>query len=229
MNSAKDAARVAGWWYLLMSIPGFFCLMYIPSHFIVWGDPTTTASRILGGETLFRIGIVSELISFIGFIFVARALYRLLHGVNKANASLMVTLIVVSIPISLVNALNEIAALILVRGADYLAVFTKPQRDSLALMFLQMHDYGFDVAQIFWGLWLVPFGILVMKSGFLPRILGILLIIACFGYLATSFADFGLLPRIVARTAGQLTICELPIILWLVIRGAKEQPLPEPV
>ena len=157
--------------------------MYIPSHFIVRGDAAATAEKIMSGEFLFRIGIVSELISFTAFIFVARVLYRLLHGVNKTHASLMVTLIVVSIPISLVNLLNVIAALILVRGENYLSVFTKPQRESLALMFLDLHDYGFSVAQIFWGLWLVPFGLLVYRSGFLPRILGVLLVIACFGYL----------------------------------------------
>jgi hypothetical protein len=92
-------------------------------------------------------------------------------------------------------------------------------------MFLDLHDYGFSVAQIFWGLWLVPFGLLVYRSGFLPRILGVLLVIACFGYLANRFVDFGLLPHVVSRTVGQLTICELPIIFWLLIRVAKDQLL----
>ena len=228
MNSTKKTARIAGLLYVLTSIPGVFCLLYIPSHFIVWTDAAATANKILSSEFVFRLGIVSELVSFTGFIFVARALYRLFHGVNKAHASLMVTLIVVSIPISLVNVLNEIAALTLMRGGDYLSVFTKTQRDGLAMMFLDLHNYGFDVAQIFWGLWLIPFGILVFKSGFLPRILGILLIIACFGYLANSLGDFGMLPKVVSRTVGQLTIGELPIIFWLLIRGAKDQPPGDP-
>jgi len=88
-----------------------------------------------------------------------------------------------------------------------------------------LHFQGFMVAQVFWGLWLIPFGILVFRSGFLPRILGVLLVIACFGYLANSFVGFGVLPRVVSRTVGQLTIGELPIIFWLLIRGAKDQPL----
>lgn len=228
INSTKKAARVAGWLYLLMSIPGFFCLMYIPSHFIVRGDAAATAGKILTSEFLFRVGIICEIASFTGFIFVAWALYRLLSGVNKSQASLMFTLIVVSIPISLMNVLNELAALALVRGMGYLSVFAEPERNSLAMMFLELHYYGIVVAQIFWGLWLIPFGMLVFKSGFLPRILGVLLIIACFGYLTNSFVALGVLPHGLGRVLGQLTICELPIIFWLLIIGAKDQPLVEP-
>jgi len=229
MNSTKKAARVAGLLYLLTSIPGVFSLLYVPSHFIVAGDAAATASKILTSEFLFRLGIVSELIGFTGFIFVVRALYRLFVGVNKAQASLMVTLMLVSIPISLANVLNEFAVLKLVHGGDLLSVFDKSQRDALAMLFLNLHFQGFMVAQVFWGLWLIPFGILVFKSGFLPRILGVLLIIACFGYLANSFVAFGVLPaNVVSRFVEQLTICELPIILWLLIMGAKDQPLGDP-
>jgi hypothetical protein len=228
MNSTKKAARVAGLLYFLVSIPGVFSLLYIPSHFIVSGDAAATANKILTSEFVFRLGIVSELTGFTGFIFVVRALYRLLSGVNRAHASLMVTLMLVSIPISLLNVLNEIAALTLIRGADFLSVFDKPQRDALAMLFLNLHFQGVIVAQVFWGLWLIPFGVLVFKSGFLPRILGVLLIIACFGYLANSLDAFGVLPDVVSRVIGQLTICELPIILWLLIRGAKDQPLGDP-
>lgn len=228
MNSTKKAARVAGLLYFLVSIPGVFSLLYIPSHFIVSGDAAATANKILTSEFVFRLGIVSELTGFTGFIFVVRALYRLLSGVNRAHASLMVTLMLVSIPISLLNVLNEIAALALIRGADFLSVFDKPQRDALAMLFLNLHFQGVMVAQVFWGLWLIPFGVLVFKSGFLPRILGVLLIIACFGYLANSLDAFGVLPHVVSRVIGQLTICELPIIFWLLIRGAKDQPLGDP-
>jgi hypothetical protein len=207
-------------------MPGVFCLLYVPSHFIVSGDAGATASKIAASEFVFRLGILSEVIGFTGFIFVVRALYRLLVGVNKSHASLMVTLMLVSIPISLLNVLNETVALTLIRGANFLSVFDKPQRDALALLFLNLHFDGFVVAQIFWGLWLIPFGLLVYKSGFLPRILGVLLIIACLGYLANSLVAFGLLPSgVVSWIVGQLTICELPIILWLLIMGAKDQPL----
>jgi hypothetical protein len=229
MTSTKRAARTAGWLYLLSSIPGFFCLIYIPSHFIVSGDAPATARKIAGSEFIYRLGILSELVAFTGFIFVVWALYRLLAGVDKTQASLMAILMLVSIPVSLVNVLNEIAALMLVRGADFLRVFDEPEREALAMLFLKLHFQGFMVAQIFWGLWLIPFGILVYRSGFLPRILGVLLIVACFGYLVNSLAEFGLLPpNAFFRAAGHLTACELPIILWLAIRGAKDQPLSGP-
>jgi hypothetical protein len=113
MNSTKDVARIAGLLYVLTSMFGVFCLLYIPSHFIVWRDAAATASKILNSELVFRLGIVSEVIAFTGFIFVVAALYRLLHGVDQAQASLMAILMLVSIPISLLNVLNEIAALLL--------------------------------------------------------------------------------------------------------------------
>jgi len=97
------------------------------------------------------------------------------------------------------------------------------------MLFLKLHTQGVMIAQVFWGLWLIPFGILVYKSGFLPRLLGLLLIVACFGYLTNSLVGLGVLPSdVVSRVLGQLTICELPIILWLLIRGAKDQPLADP-
>lgn len=230
MNSTKKTARVAGLLYLLMSIPGGFSLLYVPSVLIVPGDAAATANKIQTSELLFRIGIVSELICATGFIFVALALYRLLKGVDKTQASLMVTLFVVSVPISFLNVLNEIAALTLLSGANFLSVFDPRQLDALVMVFLRLHNHGILLAQIFWGLWLFPFGILVMRSGFLPRILGVLLIAACFGYLASSFT-FLLVPaygHIVSRFAMVLTLGELPIILWLLIKGAKDQPLDDP-
>jgi len=225
--SLRRRARIAGLLYLLSSIPGAFCLIYVPSRFLVRGNAAATADRILSAQLLFRLGIVCELASFVGFIFVVRALYRLFKGVDQTQASLMVTLMLISLPVSFVNVVNEIAALILVRGTDYLAVFDKAQREALAMLFLDLHFHGFMVAQVFWGLWLFPFGILVMRSRFLPRFLGILLIIAMFGYLAGSLSAWHLLPH--GDPLSQLTACELPIILWLLIFGAKEQPLALPV
>jgi hypothetical protein len=194
----------------------------------VSGDRAATANEIVSSEFLFRLGIVSELVGFTGFIFVVRALYRLLSGVNKTQASLMVTLMLVSIPLSLLNVLNEFAALILVRGGGFLSTFDKQQLDSMAMLFLRLHGYGFSIPEIFWGLWLFPFGLLVYKSGFFPRILGVLLIVACFGNLADSLVAFGVMPYAdtVSSVASVLMCGELPMILWLLIVGAKDQPLP---
>ena len=165
MSFTKNPGRFAGLLYVLMSIPGVFALIYVPSKLIVHGNATATATNIAAHETLFRLGIAAELICQTGFIFVALALYDLLKGVNQRHASLMLGLIVVSIPIALLNELNASAALVLVRGADFLSIFEKPQRDALAMLFLNLHSYGFDVAGIFWGLWLFPLGMLVYRSG----------------------------------------------------------------
>jgi hypothetical protein len=229
MNSTKKQARVAGLLYLLASIIGFFCLAYVPGKLIVSGDATATANRIRASETLLRLGIASELIAFTIFIFVVLALYRLFKAVSEKHAVAMATLLLISIPISLLNLLNEIAALVLVSGASFLSAFEKGQLDALAYMFLRLHGQGFIIAQIFWGLWLFPFGILVIRSGFIPRFLGYLLFIAASGYLASSFTSL-LLPsyrHLVDQFAMLLEAGELPIIFWLLIWGAKDQPLDE--
>ncbi|MBI1742111.1 DUF4386 domain-containing protein [Candidatus Acetothermia bacterium] len=225
MNSTKKQARIAGLLYLLASSPAPFGLIYVPSTLIVTGDATATANHIRASETLLRLGIASELISAAAFILAVFALYRLFEGVNKQQASLMVTLFVVSVPISFLNVLNDVAALVLVSGADFLSVFDKSQLDTLAYLFLRLHGQGFVVAQIFWGLWLFPFGILVIRSGFIPRVLGALLMIAGSGYLVSSFTSL-LLPgyaHLVSQFALVLEFGELPIVLWLLIWGAKEQ------
>ncbi|HEY9418648.1 MAG TPA: DUF4386 domain-containing protein [Candidatus Udaeobacter sp.] len=229
MNSTKKQARVAGLLYLLASIIGFFCLAYVPGKLIVSGDATATANRIRASETLLRLGIASELIAFTIFIFVVLALYRLFKAVSEKHAVAMATLLLISIPISLLNLLNEIAALVLVSGVSFLSAFEKGQLDALAYMFLRLHGQGFIVAQIFWGLWLFPFGILVIRSGFIPRFLGYLLFIAASGYLASSFTSL-LLPsyrHLVDQFAMLLEAGELPIIFWLLIWGAKV-PLDRP-
>jgi hypothetical protein len=228
MNSTKKTARFAGLLYVLFSIPGFFGLIYVPTHIVVRGDATATASRIMASESLFRAGIASNVAGQIGFIFVALALYRLFKGVDKTQASLMVTLFVVSVPITIVNELNHIAPLMLLHGTNFSSVFDKPQLDALAMAFLGLYDQGINLAEIFWGLWLFPFGLLVYRSRFLPRILGILLLIAGCGYVVDSFTSLLLLPghgHLVFKISGILEAGELPMMFWLLIMGAKDQPL----
>src|SRR5260370_22557529 len=182
MSSTKNPGRFAGLLYVLMSIPGFFAMVYVPGKLIVHGNAAATAHNIGAYETLFRFGIAAQLIGSAGFIFVALALYDLLKGVNRRHASLMVTLIVVSIPIAFLNELNSIAALVLVRAADFLSIFDKPQRDALAMLFLRLHGQGFVVADIFWGLWLFPLALLIYRSRSLPRFLGVWLPLAGFAW-----------------------------------------------
>jgi len=202
-------------------------MAYVPSKVIVHGNATATASNIAANETLFRLGIAGELIGMAGFIFVALALYDLLKGVNRLHASLMVTLIVVSIPIAFLNELNSIAALVLVRGADFLSVFEKPQRDALAMLFLNLHGHGFVVSEIFWGLWLFPLALLVYRSRFLPRFLGVWLALAGFAWVILSLTGL-LLPQYQDKvnTYSQPAIFgEIAFMLWLVIKGARPPAL----
>jgi hypothetical protein len=227
MKSTKKAARLAGLLYLGISIPGFFGLMYVPSALIVSGDPAATARNISASETLFRAGIVTNVIGQAGFILVALALYRLFKGVNKAHAALMVALIGVSIPIAILNELNHSAILTLLSPSGPAAALGTGQTNGLVALFLRQYHDGILIAEIFWGLWLFPLALLVMKSGFLPRILGVLLILAGVGWLAQSVSSL-LSPALgheVARVTSLLTAGELPFMLWLVIMGAKDRPL----
>jgi hypothetical protein len=227
MNSSKNPGRFAGLLYLLMSIPGAFALVYVPSKLIVHGNAAATANNIAASETLFRLGIAAQLMSQVGFIFVALALYDLLKGVNRRHASLMFGLIVVSIPIAFLNELNAIAAVILVRGADFLSIFDKPQRDALAMLFLNLHNQGFGVAEIFWGLWLFPLGLLVYRSRFLPRFLGVWLAIGGFAYVILSLTSV-LLPQYqdeVFTFSQPAFFGEVALMLWLLIKGARSPAL----
>ncbi|MFI5166109.1 MAG: DUF4386 domain-containing protein [Thermoanaerobaculales bacterium] len=228
MHPTDKAARVAGAVYLSMAVTAPFSLIYVPRTLIVRGDATATADKILAHETLFRLGIAADLISSVIFILVVMALYRLLSGVNKTHASLMVTMALVSVAVGFTNALSNIAALTLFRGGDFLSAFNKGQLDALAMLFLRLHGQGIVINEIFWGLWLFPFGVLVFKSGFLPRILGLWLILNCFAYLALSFTSL-LLPQyqdMVYRIAFPVFFGEGAIALWLLIKGAKVSALP---
>jgi len=231
MNPNKKTARVAGLLYVLLAVTGAVGIVIVPLTLIVRGDATATADRIRRAESLFRLGIASELIAATTFIFLALALYRLFKGVSEEQASLMVTLVLVSVPISFLNVLNEIAALVLLRGPDFLSVFGKPQLDALALLFLGLHSQGFVVASILWGLWLLPLGALVIGSGFAPRVLGFLVILAGLAYLADSFTSL-LLPqyRPLVSTVALFfeAVGELSMIAWLLITGAKVQPIDGP-
>ena len=227
MTSTRNPGRFAGMLYVLASIVGFFAMGYVPGKLIVHGNAMATANNISASEPLFRLGIAGQLIGMAGFIFVALALYDLLKGVNQRHAWLMVLLIVVSIPIAFLNELNSIAALVLVRGADFLSILEKPQREALAMLFLKLHGQGLVVAEIFWGLWLFPLAMLVYRSRFLPRFLGVWLALAGFAWVILSLTSV-LLPQYqdkVNTYSQPAFFGEIAFMLWLVIKGAKPPAL----
>lgn len=226
MSSIKASAHRAGVLYVLLLVAGLVD-MFGFSGFLVPGDPVATARNIMTGELTYRIGIGVDFATLVIFILLLVSLYKLLKGVDERHAMLMVVLVSVGVAIGLANLVNKIAPLILLSGAGYLAVFSQPQLNALALGFLSLNDHGNAVDTLFWGLWLFPFGILVVKSGFLPRLLGILLMVAGVGYLArgaTSIVSpaYG---DVVSRATMPLVFGEFPIIFWLLIRGAK---VPQP-
>ena len=209
-------ARVAGALYLVANIFAPFTLLYLPSRFIVRGDAAATANNVIASESLFRFGIVGNLFTFIANIFLALALYQLLKVVNKNMASLMVILFLVGVPIAMLNELSQLAILQLLGGADYLKAYPTDQLQALAYLLLRLHDQGLLIAHIFFGLWLLPMGYLVFKSGFIPRIVGVLLVIAGVGYVVQSFAAFlGYNVNIILFTG----LGELVFLLWLMIKG----------
>ncbi len=225
-ESQCKAARVAAILYLLIAVTAPIGLLYVPGKLIVPGNATATANNIRASEWLVRIGIGSELFHQIVGIFLVLALYRLFKAVNERHALQMVILSLTAVPMVLLNVLNEIAALVLVSGADFLSVFDVRQLDAMAMLFLRLHSQGIIVASIFWGLWLFPFAMLVIRSGFIPRVLGVLMMIAGSGYLASALTSL-LLPHygpLVGQFALVLETGELPIIFWLVIWGTRLRP-----
>jgi Domain of unknown function (DUF4386) len=224
MISLKRNARVAGILYFLLALAGPVRIMYIPAKLFVHGNATATAANIAAHEGLFRFGIVTDLFAGAIVIFLALALYRLFREVDRGLAALMVVLGgVLPSAIYFFLVLNDVAAFTLVRGPDYLAAFSQAQRDALAMLFLNLHAQGFTAGEIFFGLWLLPLGLLTYRSRFLPRFLGVWLLINGFAYLALSFTGF-VLPqydKLVSNVLFPLLTGELAFMLWLLIVGAK--------
>jgi hypothetical protein len=227
MHPTKKAARIAGFIYLSMVFTAPFSLIYVPSRLIVRGNAAATADNILAHEVMFRLAIFGDLVGQVIFICLAIALYRLLRDVSRPWAWLMVAFVLVSSAVCFLNVLNYVGALTLFRGADFLSVIDKPQRDALGMLFLRLYSHGIFMAEMFWGLWLFPFGLLVFRSGFLPRWIGVWLMINCFGYVALSaialFAPdyYGA----AFKYSQPVLFGELAIMLWLLIKGAKVPPL----
>src|SRR6266705_4144360 len=223
MHPTVKAARTAGFVYLAMILVAPLSMLYVPGKLIVLYNAAATAENILAHETLFRLSIFGDLIGHVIFICLSVALYRLLSSVNKHWASLMVGFVWVSAAVGFLNTLNDLAAVIFFRGAEFLAMFDKAQRDALGMFFIKLHTQGIFIDEIFWGVWLFPFGWLVFRSGFLPRFIGVWLMINCFGYVALSVLAlfFPAYYGAAFNWSQPVLFGELAIMLWLLIKGAK--------
>jgi hypothetical protein len=217
MDSNTSTARIAGFLYLIGSLAGAFGILYGPS-LVAPGDVAATARHIVASAALFRLSIVSALLCQIIFVLVALALYQLLKAVNQNMAVLMVIFMLLSIPIAMLNELNHVAVLFLLSGSDSLKVFTAEQLQALVPMFLDLHALGLDISFLVGALWFFPLGYLVFTSGFLPRILAVLLIVNGLAYLIDSLAAL-LLPDLNINLVMFTGWVEVLFALWLLIRG----------
>lgn len=223
MISRKRQARIAGFLYLMLVPTGIFSLIYVPSTLIVFGDAAATIQNIEASELLYRSGIYVGLLSSLIYLLVALALYRLLKDINEKQATLMVAFVVIAVAASFANSFNQLAVLIILGRPDFLAAFDAAQLEGAAYLFVRLQSHGIQVIQIFWGLWLIPMGVLVYRSGFIPKIIGVSLWFAASAYLVSNFT-FLLLPQYTAALSPIITgleMLELPIILWLVIVGVR--------
>lgn len=220
MESSASIARFAGALYAINIVAGLFCLMYVPSHLIVHGDAAATFDRLVASESLFRAGIAANVIAHVAFLLLPLALYALLSPVNGKVAVAMVALAVACIPIDFVAIANQIDVLSLMHDAAPNGTVAPEQAQANVWSLLGAYENKLLVAEVFWGLWLLPFGYLVFKSGYLPRILGIVLMLGCFSYLIDFFqrllAPHVDLPGYVMLPAA---LGEIGIALWMLVMG----------
>jgi len=224
MNSIQKTARTAGVLYFVYIVATMFADVS-RTKLIVFGDAIATANNIQASEWLFRIGFMSDVLAGVLFLLAAWALYMLLQSVDKNIALLFLLLNLGGVAVQCLNMLNLYSAVLLLSGADYLKVLQIEQLQALAMFFLYLYKNGFMIAQVFYAAWLFPLGYLVFKSGYLPKLLGIILMIECFGWLLYPI-QFFLFPSFTSVTYLSFAIGfigEFSLALWLLIKGATEQ------
>lgn len=221
--SPKRIARYAGFSYLFLVITAPLAHIYIPSLILDRANSAITAQNLLANEFLFRVGTLLNVLGLIAFIFTVLFLYELLHPVSERLARLMRTLVLVGIPVAFILAILRMSALLLLKSKVYTS-FESNQLENIALMLFRIGDYGSYMEQMFWGLWLFPFGMLVYQSGFIPKFLGVWLIANGVAYVVLSCL-FILFPEHLSQVSNfsfPLIVGELWIMLWLVIKGVRD-------
>jgi hypothetical protein len=225
MNPNKNTARVAGFIYLVVVITGMFSLAYIPQKLIDWNDSRVTFNNITVSHSLFRLGIYSSVLCYVAFTFLPLVLYKLLRTTNESHARAMVILALLSVPLSFNNLQHKYAALTLTGKESFLQNASKEDLQKNLMFSLHQYNDGLLLATVFWGLWLFPFGMLVYRSGFIPRLLGVLLMSGCIGYLI-NFTGNTLLENYsqigIGKYMGMLpAVAEISICFWLLYFGFK--------
>ena len=224
MKSLKRTARIAGLLYLVLAITGAYGILYVPSQLVVEGDLVKTVTNIRQHEFFLRSGILSNLIGQTTFLFIALSLYKLFENVSQSLCRMLLTLVTASVPISFFIIFNQLYALMLL-NEGFMQHVEPVQLQIMVMSFMKMYQYGNLVIGIFWGLWLIPFGILAFRSGFIPRIIGILLVAGGISYLvdACVFVLFPVLQSITSILVSVFSsVAELGALIWLLAVGARE-------
>ena len=227
MRAPRNPGRVVGLWYLSLVLIGPLTLLYIPDKLFVLNDAAATAANIAAHQGLFKTGMLADLAGSVILIFLVLAFYRLFKDVDRQLAvMLVITGGVMPATLVLVNFVNSAGALTVAQSPDFLSAFDKPQRDALVLLFVRLHEHQITAAEILWGLWLFPMGLLTYKSGFLPRFIGVWLLINGATYILLSVSR--LKTRDIAgrlfNYAQPVLFGELAIMLWLLVKGANPVP-----
>ncbi len=224
MRALHNPGRVAGLWYLLLVMIAPLRMMYIPSKLYAPDDPAATMKNIAAHAWLFRFGVVGDLACAVILIFLVMAFYRLFETVDRYLAVLVIFFGgVMPALLNFVNAASDGGVLLIAQGAAFLSAFSKAQQDALAVLLLRVHGQQYTAAEILWGVWLFPLAVLVYRSGFLPRFLGVWLGINGLAYVAISLTGL-LLPEhqhMAFVYAQPALFGEMALMLWLVIRGAR--------
>lgn len=225
MNTDRNVARFAGFLYLVVYVTGILGTLYLPSKIIIPGDLAATANNLIANELLYRLAVVNNFLGQIFSLFVVLVLYLLLKKVNANQAAFMVTLVLAGVPIMILNLVNQIAPLVILTNPNVTAAFSADQLNATVTLFLNLYKQGIALVEVFWGLWLIPLGWLVYKSGFMPRPIGVLLIIGGTSYIINCFTTL-LFPSVGAVIAPIMlvpaAIAELSMVLWLLIWGVKQ-------
>ena len=221
--SLRKTARLTGLLYFILAIMGVFCLMYLPSQTVVQGDSVATCQKILSNEFIYRIGIAVSVTSNILYVFLALLFYRLFKNVNERLAALLVIFVLVQTPISFIFDTLDITSLLILKG-EVMKFLSVQQAQEYSILLRKIISHGITMMELFWGLWLIPMGILIYRSGFIPRIIGVLVLITAFAYPAVTIT-FILFPDYVHSVemfAFPAFFGELAIIFWLLIKGVKK-------
>lgn len=234
MIRTGQTGRRAGILWLFQIITGGLAMSYVRSSVLVPGDAAATAGRITGSEPLFRAAIVGSLLSQVFFFFLGLTLFELFEEVDRRLARVLAASALVSAGISVVNTGAQLGALLVLGRPGFLKVFDPAQLDAMALVFLRLaNGVGQGLLEIFWVPFYVSFGLLVIRSRFLPRIFGILLTIMGAGFAVNLFQKF-LIPQFHPAFFTQSAMAlgaagGIPTVLWLLIRGAGNRDAGDPL